>query len=138
MIIRTRTQESRAVSGKRDLLDEEAQPLHLWIGREEAAAEEGGEALMGRTRILERHGVDEVLHGVGRDHLAVIALGVGGEEIVPEHIDADPAGQQPTDLVRPVEGHVVLAVAAVGFHERNRASALATMARSPSSISSSR
>ena len=124
--------------GKGNLLDDEAQPLHLGVGREEAAAEEGGETLMGRTRILERHGVDEILHGVGRDHLAVVALGVGGEEIVSEHIDARPAGEQPPDRVRPVEGHVVLAVADVGFHDRNRSSAMATMARSPSSNSSSR
>src|SRR5207244_6136124 len=93
---------------------------------------------MGRTRVLERHRVDKVLHGVRRHHVAVIALRVGREEIVPEDVDTHAAGEQPADRVRPVERDIVLAVADVGVHERNRSWAMSTMARRPSSSSSSR
>src|SRR6266566_1224882 len=138
VVVIHRTQQLRAVLDKGHLPDLDAQPLHLRIGLQQATAEECGEPLVGRTRVLERHGVDKVLHGVGRHHVAVIAMRVGREEIVPEDVDAYPAGEQPTDRVRPVEGDVVLAIADVGFHERNRSSAMSTMARRPSSSSCSR
>ena len=53
------------------------------------------EALQRRPVVLERAPQDHVLHRVGRDDVRVVALGVGGEEALAEHLHADLAGEQP-------------------------------------------
>src|SRR5439155_17810083 len=57
VVVFERTQQLRAVHGKRDLPQQEPQPLHLRIGRKEAAAEERGKAFVTGARVFQRCGI---------------------------------------------------------------------------------
>ena len=67
----------------------QAQRGHVVVGLEEPAPELGEEALERRAVVAQAVAQDEVLHRVGRDDGAVVALGVGGQEVVAEHLDVD-------------------------------------------------
>ena len=55
----------------------------------EPLAEVLEEAFEARAVVAQRLAQDEVLHRVGGDDGGVVALGVGGEEVVAEDLDAD-------------------------------------------------
>ena len=76
--------------------------LHHRVGGEEAAPEVQQQALERVAVVGQRLAQDEVLHRVRGHHVGVVALGVGGREVLAEHLDADLAGE-----------HVVVAVRAL-------------------------
>src|SRR5207253_7630401 len=138
VVVLKRAQQFRTVKRKGNFPQQEPQPLHLRISCKEAAAQEGSETLVAASRVFQRRRIDEVLHGIGGYHVTVIALGIGGHEVVAEDIDAHPTAEQAAGRMRSVEGHLVLAVPDLGLHERSRSAAMSTIAFRPSSISSAR
>ena len=76
--------------------------LHHRVGGEEAAAEVHQQALERVALVGQRLAQDEVLHRVGGHDGGVVALDVGGGEVLAEHLDAHLARE-----------HVVVAVVAL-------------------------
>ena len=82
----------------------DAQPLHVRIRLEEAAADERQPLLERRAAELERLAVDEVLHRVRGHDEAVVAFRVRGHERRAQDLDLDARREQ---RVRPaVEGRL--------------------------------
>src|SRR5215208_4919978 len=76
--------------------------LHHRVGGEEPAPEVRQQAFERAALVGQRLAQDEVLHGVRRHNGGVVALSVGGGEVLAEHLDAHRAGE-----------HVVVAVGAL-------------------------
>jgi hypothetical protein len=74
---------------ERQLDTGDAETLHLRVRLEEARAEEVQPPLERRAAVLERLPVDEVLHRVGGDDVAVVAFGVRSQERLTEHLHVD-------------------------------------------------
>ena len=72
-----------------DLLAAHPEQLHLGVGLQEPAAQEVQPPLEGRAAERERLAMDEVLHGVGRDDLGVVAVRVRADEDITHHLDID-------------------------------------------------
>ena len=92
--------EAVAIGGRNDgrlegdLDAADAQPLHVRVRLEEPATDEEQPLLQRRAVERQRLAVDEVLHRVGGDDQAVVALGVRGHERGAQHLDLDVGGQQ--------------------------------------------
>ena len=55
--------------------------LHLGIGFQKMLADDKAERLGFRAKFFLRQNVHRVLHGVGRNHQAVVGFGVGSVEV---------------------------------------------------------
>ena len=97
---------------------------------------ESQEALRRGAVVLERVAQDHVLHRVGGDDVAVVALGVGGEERLPQHLHADVERQQ-AGVTDAVHRHLELAVADARHATRSASRRRAILAISFKAVCSS-
>ena len=113
-----------------------AQRLHHRVGGDHALADVREEALQRGALVAGRLAQDEVLHRVGGDHVRVVALGVGGREVVAQHLDADLAGEHVVAR-DPVDGDAQLAVGDPHSASSSRSRAILAISSSATRISSS-
>ena len=114
-----------------------ADGLHDRVGGQEAPAEVHDQPFQRVALVGQRLAQDEVLHRVGGDDLAVVALGVGGLEVLAEDLDADLGGEHvvaPVALDDPLERDAQLAV---GDPHIRSIRSLAILATSRSAVSTS-
>src|SRR6267378_187120 len=128
---------------ERHLARGHAQRLHHRICLDEATAEERAKPEERGAFVLRRHRVHEVLHRVGGDDFAIVALRVCGHEALSENVDVY-RRREWRDLAtaEPVERYVCFPVADLGRgHDAirvNRSRAMARNSSIPVASSSSR
>src|SRR3989454_621964 len=128
---------------QRHLARGDAERLHDRVGFQELAAEEGAQTEEVSATVFGRHRVHEVLHRVGGDDLAIVAMCVRGEEALSDDVDVDRRGERRHVLTaEPVENDVRLPVADLGRgHDLirvNRSRVIARNSSIPVASSSSR